>query len=100
VYKRQVSLTGKGQENGQVTLGIRPEHLAQDDNGSIKISIQMVEQLGANTLLHGVLDGTNSEMVASVPGHVSAENGSVLSFSAGAENLHLFETSSGKRIDA
>ena len=95
-----VSLTGKGQASGQVTLGIRPEHLAQDDNGSIKISIQMVEQLGANTLLHGVLDGTNSEIVASVPGHVSAENGSVLRFSAGAENLHLFETSSGKRIDA
>lgn len=95
-----VAVSGGAQANGKVTLGIRPEHLSQNDSGSIKISIQMVEQLGANTLLHGVLDGTDSEMVASVPGHVSVEGGSVMSFSAGADDLHLFDPTSGRRIDA
>lgn len=94
-----VSLSSATQANGTVTLGIRPEHLAQDTNGKIKISVQMMEQLGANTLLHGVLDGTDTEMVASVSGHASVPSCSVVSFSANADDLHLFDPTSGKRID-
>ncbi len=94
-----ISLSSAAQANGTVTLGIRPEYLAQDTDGKIKISVQMMEQLGANTLLHGVLDGTDTEMVASVPGHASVPSGSVVSFSANADDLHLFDPTSGKRID-
>ena len=82
-----------------MTLGIRPEHLIHDENGSIRISVQMLEQLGANTLVHGVLEGTDTEMVASMPGHVTAGMGSVMSFSAEAANLHVFDASTGKRIE-
>ena len=95
-----VSLESTTLAQGRVTLGVRPEHLVSDDSGPIKISVQVVEQLGANTLLHGFLDGTNIEMVASVPGHIIAPAGAVVSFSASPDNLHLFDTSSGKRIEA
>ena len=95
-----VSLESTTLAQGRVTLGVRPEHLVSDESGPIKISVQVVEQLGANTLLHGFLDGTNIEMVASVPGHIIAPAGAVVSFSASSDSLHLFDTSSGKRIEA
>ncbi|MCK0142802.1 sn-glycerol-3-phosphate import ATP-binding protein UgpC [Aliiroseovarius sp. F20344] len=93
------SVTGANHANGAITLGIRPEHLVHDENGPIKISVQMFEQLGANTLMHGVLDGTDNDIVASMPGHVTAGEGSVMSFSVEASNLHVFDATSGKRIE-
>mmetsp|Transcript_11465 Transcript_11465/g.14610 ORF Transcript_11465/g.14610 Transcript_11465/m.14610 type:complete len:352 (-) Transcript_11465:777-1832(-) len=93
-------LAGGAQASGQITLGVRPEHLVQDDAGAIRIIVQMVEQLGANTLVHGVLEDSETEFVASVPGHVTAEAGTLMSFSAAAEDLHVFDVTSGKRIEA
>jgi sn-glycerol 3-phosphate transport system ATP-binding protein len=94
------TLTGGAQASGNVTLGVRPEHLVVEDAGEIRITVQMVEQLGANTLVHGVLEGSETEFVASVPGHVAATAGTLMSFSAAAEDLHIFDATTGKRIDA
>ena len=94
------TLAGGAQASGDVILGVRPEHLTQDDAGPIRVSVQMFEQLGANTLIHGVLEGTDTDVVASAPGHVSATAGTVMGFSAAAEDLHVFDSSTGKRIDA
>ena len=94
------TLAGGAQASGKVTLGVRPEHLVQDDAGAIRIDVQMVEQLGANTLVHGVLEGSETDVVASVPGHVTSDAGTVMRFSAAAEDLHLFDATTGKRIDA
>ncbi|CUH54214.1 sn-glycerol-3-phosphate import ATP-binding protein UgpC [Shimia marina] len=84
---------------GAVTMGIRPEHLIRSEAGPVRLKVQMMEQLGANTLLHGVLEGTQTEMVASLPGHVTAELGAVLSFEAAAETLHFFAPDTQKRIE-
>ena len=92
-------VSGAEHANGTVTLGIRPEHLVREDNGPIRISVQMCEQLGANTLVHGVLEGTGTDVVASVLGHVTADEGSLMSFSVLAGDLHVFDATSGKRID-
>ena len=34
--------------NGEITLGIRPEHMSQSDNGLINLSVDLVEQLGSD----------------------------------------------------
>jgi sn-glycerol 3-phosphate transport system ATP-binding protein len=93
------TLSGATHANGPVTLGVRPEHLVHDEAGSIRISAQMFEQLGATTLVHGVLDGTDTDIVASMTGHVTAGAGTIMSFSAEAGNLHVFDSSTGRRID-
>ncbi|WP_297339229.1 sn-glycerol-3-phosphate import ATP-binding protein UgpC [Pseudophaeobacter sp.] len=85
---------------GSVLLGIRPEHLVADENGPIAIDVDMVEQLGANTLLHGMLSGTTHAMVASVSGHVSTQAGAQHRFSAAPELLHLFDAKTEKRLEA
>ena len=89
-----------GHGTGQVTLGIRPEHLTADSAGPIHITVSLFEHLGANTLLHGHLEDTDTEIVASLPGHVTADAGAVMRFSAPAPLLHLFDPGTGKRIEA
>ena len=83
---------------GKVSIGIRPEHLEEDKKGNIKIVIQMVEQLGSNSLLHGTLEDTDIDIVASLSGHVTAETGSVVSFSAKETNIHVFSPETEKRL--
>ncbi len=94
-----VRLGSVSKASGQVTFGVRPEHLVPDAKGAIKLEVEMLEQLGANTLVHGILQGTNSAFVASIDGIQTAETGSVLSFSTRKEALHLFDVETGKRLD-
>ena len=91
---------GAGAASGAVALGIRPEHLRRDDAGAIRVTVGLFEHLGATTLLHGTLEGTGAEITASLPGHVTAAPGSVMTFSADPALLHLFDPATGKRIDA
>jgi len=93
-------LSGSHSHNGTALLGVRPEHLVPDDNGLIGIDVDMVEQLGANTLLHGTLSGTENPMVASVTGHVTTESGTQHRFSVASEMLHLFDSETSKRLDS
>ncbi|TCL00743.1 carbohydrate ABC transporter ATP-binding protein (CUT1 family) [Shimia isoporae] len=85
--------------DGAVTLGVRPEHLRKDDRGPIAVVVQLFEQLGANTLLHGMLSGTETEVVISLQGHVTVEAETEMRFSAAPESWHLFDAESGRRID-
>jgi len=81
-----------------LTVGIRPEHLETNEKGQVRVSVQMVEQLGANSLVHGVLEKTNIEFSVSIPGHVTADPGSVMAFDVNQENIHIFHADTGKRI--
>ena len=100
VLSTQAKLPATSAYRGAALLGIRPEHLTPDENGPIAIDVDMVEQLGANTLLHGKLNGSDHAMVASVPGHVSTETGAQHRFSVAPELLHLFEPATEKRLEA
>ena len=51
------------------------------------------------TLLHGHLNGTETEFVASMPGHVTAAPGTLMRFSIAPENLHMFDPASGRRVE-
>ncbi len=95
-----IEISGGNGDTGRVTLGIRPEHLVADEGGPIRVTVQLFEQLGANTLLHGVLEGPDIDIVVSLPGHASKEAGSLMSFSAEAQNLHLFDALTVKRTAA
>jgi sn-glycerol 3-phosphate transport system ATP-binding protein len=95
-----VTLSGAHAHNGPVLLGVRPEHLIPDEAGPISIDVEMVEQLGANTLLHGTLSGTEHEMIASVAGHVTTPSGAQHRFSPAPDSLHLFDLETQKRLGA
>ena len=88
-------------QDGPVKLGIRPEHVTPDDNGPLTLKVHLSEPLGANTLLHGRLEGSNAEFTASLPGvHVSQNKGHELRLSVQPGHAHLFDPNTQLRIDS
>ena len=90
------TLPYSGDARGEITLGVRPEHLIEGD-GPFALEVAMLEQLGATTLVHGALPGGET-MVASLPGLQSREIGSSLTFAPLEGTLHFFDRD-GLRIE-
>jgi sn-glycerol 3-phosphate transport system ATP-binding protein len=84
--------------DGPVKLGVRPEHLAFDERGPMSLNIKIAEPLGANTLLHGTLEGTTENFTASMQGvHLLADKHSQIRFGIQTGKAHLFDVLSGLR---
>ena len=85
---------------GDVVVGIRPEHLSSDDNGPLEMQVNLAEPLGANTLLHGRLSNGGGEFTASLSGvHQLADSAQSMRLSVAADNIHLFDRTTGQRIN-
>jgi sn-glycerol 3-phosphate transport system ATP-binding protein len=86
--------------DGAVKLGIRPEHLVQDDNGPIEAAIQISEPLGANTLLHGQFTANKTAITISLPGVHPIEGKHVnMRFSVSPTHMHFFDPTKGHRLE-
>ena len=88
----------KSDYNGDVILGIRPEHLSQSDNGLINLSVDMVEQLGSDNLVYGQLKD-KKDFCYRCPGNLIIKKGDKLSLNIDNENYFIFDKSSGKRVN-
>ncbi len=95
VLEGGVSLPAAGNGlQGDVLVGIRPEDVELSGTG-IPFDVEIVEELGANRLLHGQLGA--QPFSVSVAKDVPAEIGSVgLDLKDGA--VHLFDVESGQRV--
>ncbi len=94
-------LNGSGVEAGRpVTLGIRPEHLepAAEDESLAHLTIDLVEQLGADTLVHGHFGEAAQDLTLRVSGTHKVAAGERLPLRIGAAQLHLFDRDSGARL--
>ncbi len=78
-----------------VTVGIRPEHLAA--GGGLDVQVELVELLGADTLVHGRLSDGKS-LVVRLPGNQVPTAGDRLPVQAYDGAWHLFDTETGKRL--
>ena len=87
-----VVLSGRRQGDA-VTLGIRPEHLTLGGEG-LTLAVDLVEPLGSETLIHG--HGTET-IVVKVPGAVRPAE--TISVSVQARHAHIFDRTTGRRID-
>ncbi|MFK7836345.1 MAG: sn-glycerol-3-phosphate ABC transporter ATP-binding protein UgpC [Sulfitobacter sp.] len=84
--------------DGPVKFGIRPEHMDVDANGPIRVAVQMTEPLGANTLLHGKLEGQSDSFTISLQGvHPMESMGKEMRFSVQPGQAHLFDAQTGLR---
>ncbi len=88
----------KSDYNGDVILGIRPEHLSQSDNGLINLSVDMVEQLGSDNLVYGQLKD-KKDFCYRCAGNLKIKKGSKLSLNIDNDNYFIFDKSSGKRVN-
>ena len=88
----------KSDFNGDITLGIRPEHLSQSDNGLINLSVDLVEQLGSDNLVYGQLKD-KKDFCYRCPGNLTIKKGDKISLNIDNENYFIFDKSSGKRVN-
>ena len=85
---------------GSANLGLRPEDFSIDDNGPIKLKIELMELIGANTLFHGRLEKNNEPVVVSIPGVLENKYiGKSVGFSYDNSKIHLFDINSNQRIN-
>jgi sn-glycerol 3-phosphate transport system ATP-binding protein len=89
-----------GHGGQDVTLGIRPEHveLAQGQPGAVPFTVNFVEALGADTLVHGHLGSARADLTLRLPGSTRVAAGDAVPLIVPPERLHLFDAKSGARI--
>jgi sn-glycerol 3-phosphate transport system ATP-binding protein len=84
---------------GDVTVGIRPEHLVASGTGTeFTFTVETVEALGADSLVHGAFG--NGSLVARVEGGAAPSPGTSVSYRVVPGKLHFFDAPSGKRLRA
>jgi sn-glycerol 3-phosphate transport system ATP-binding protein len=81
-----------------VTVGVRPEHMRPSDAGDAIVSgpVEMVEELGADTLLH--IGHGGATIIARLPHGVHPGVGSAMQLAADPSHVFLFDSASGTRI--
>ncbi|MGA2549054.1 MAG: sn-glycerol-3-phosphate import ATP-binding protein UgpC [Burkholderiaceae bacterium] len=80
----------------ELTLGVRPEHLKLDSSGW-PVRIEMVESLGAELLVHGLL-GDDSIVIRCAAGAPVAVD-ETIHVRPDVNSLHWFDAETGLRLD-
>jgi sn-glycerol 3-phosphate transport system ATP-binding protein len=91
-----------GHADREIVLGVRPEDvaLAQGQPGAVAFTVEFVEALGADTLVHGRLGSGGAQLTVRLPGSTRVAAGDKLSLLVPPERLHLFDPASGARLEA
>jgi len=89
-----------GQANRPLTIGLRPEHLklADGTGKTMPFTTNVVEHLGADTLVHGTLGKAESDLTIRLDGVRKIEPGEVLPLAIDPANIHAFDKQNGKRL--
>jgi sn-glycerol 3-phosphate transport system ATP-binding protein len=87
-----------GEAGRAVTVGLRPEHLELAGDGPVPLTVELLERLGADTIVHGRLGGDGAVLTARAAGTINPSLGAVLRFSVRPEHIHLFDPGTGARV--
>jgi multiple sugar transport system ATP-binding protein len=82
---------------GLVDLGVRPEHLRVDPGGALLTEVDLVEPLGADTLVT-VRFGA-SQLIARLPGDAEINPGDRLPLSVDPSHIRLFAREDGRALE-
>jgi sn-glycerol 3-phosphate transport system ATP-binding protein len=82
----------------KVTVGVRPEHLAPTAPSAASVvgSVEMVEALGADTLVHVAVSGR--PVIARLPHGTPAAVGEPMALAARADRVYVFDGDTGQRL--
>ncbi len=83
----------------ELVLGIRPEHLhLADGTGELAGEVLLVEELGADALLHVRLAESGNSVVARTEGRVSLTPGQKVTFHVRPDDIFAFHPETGARL--
>jgi sn-glycerol 3-phosphate transport system ATP-binding protein len=86
-----------GQARG-LTLGVRPEHVRLVREGGVHGTVTSAEYHGADTVVTARINGES--LLGRVPGKLGIAPGAQVRLGWDEELSHLFDTQTGKRVDA
>jgi ABC-type sugar transport system ATPase subunit len=83
----------------ELTIGVRPEHLAIGDRGDFLTSgtVELVERLGEASFAH-VARADKKRLVVEIRGRETPKIGDVVTFAAGMRDVHVFDKG-GRRVE-
>jgi sn-glycerol 3-phosphate transport system ATP-binding protein len=81
-----------------VLVGLRPEHIELSAGGPMSLRVELLERLGADTIVHGRLGGAGPAMTARVSGALDPRLGETVRFGISPRRIHLFDPDSGRRL--
>jgi multiple sugar transport system ATP-binding protein len=109
----EVPLTAEDRRrhHGPVTIGMRPEDLRISPDGQgLPITVSVVEELGADAYVYGMAgDGAGgngepitarTDLIIRIETRRSIERGSIIHVTASPEDIRVFATESGERLDS
>ena len=91
-----LSQVGQGSAAGAVSVGIRPEDVMLTAEGDLPFDVQIIEELGAQRLLHGQLGG--QAFSVSIQKDEAAEAGGAVRLALKPDAVHLFDAEKGQRL--
>jgi sn-glycerol 3-phosphate transport system ATP-binding protein len=80
-----------------VLVGLRPEHLDLAPDGPLALRVELLERLGADTILHGRL-GNEVRMTARTAANFAPPLGDIARFAIRPGDIHLFDPDTGRRL--
>ncbi|MGO1117105.1 sn-glycerol-3-phosphate import ATP-binding protein UgpC [Rhodovibrionaceae bacterium A322] len=82
-------------------LGVRPEHLEVCAAGEedLLLRVEVAESLGADTLLHGSVEGVTDDLVIRLAGYQVMAPGTELPVKLDHERMHFFDAETGQRVE-
>ena len=83
---------------GDLALGVRPEHISLDDQAPLRAEIYGVEYLGTTQIL--TLNTSYGQLRARIPAAQRARAGETVGLEFHAERLVIFDTETGRAIDS
>ena len=85
-------------DNTDAVLGFRAEHIQLKKDGEISLSIDIIEKLGADSIIYGK-DEDGVTICYKENGNTKLNIGDKINLSIGADSIHLFDKNTGKRIN-
>ncbi len=83
---------------GRVLVGVRPEHLVPCDGDGLKTTLDRIEYLGSETLLHVRLDDGASIRALAPDGYAPPAPGEAVVLRLDPSRAHLFAADTGERL--
>jgi multiple sugar transport system ATP-binding protein len=84
--------------NRRVTLGLRPEHIAEVENCGVPALVERVEASGLDNLVFCTCNGTS--LVSRLAASRVVKSGDRLTLGFDMERAHFFDSETGKSLDA
>jgi len=91
-------LNAAAEPDRPVLVGLRPEHLELAAEGPLSVRVELLERLGADTILHGRLNSAETPLTVRTAGTLTTQLGETVRVAIQPEHLHLFDPDSGRRL--